>query len=497
MNSELGPGAAMLSDLAFGSASELCGLLRRREVSSLELVDLYIERIERHDRELNAVVLRDFDRAREKSRALDAERGRGDARPLLGLPITVKESFNVEGLKTTWGSPKFANNLSTYTAEAVARLERAGAILLGKTNVPLFLQDFQTYNEIYGTTRNPYDRSRTPGGSSGGGAAAVAAGLSGADFGSDMAGSLRVPASFCGVYAHKPSFGIVPTLGHSLASTLVPPDLSVVGPISRSARDLGLMLEVTAGPVASEAVAWQLKLPAPAFNAMKDLRIAILLDVDICAVDPEVRQAVLDLGRWLSERGASVSTVGLPFDGYEHEALFAGLLKGALSGRMDEAAYNMMLKEASSLSVSDSRPAATAIRDLTQSHRLWASRNEARFRLRESWRHFFRDYDLLLMPGTPTPAFPIDESEPREKRSRTIDGQSHAYDREGFWQGLASVSYLPATVAPIAMTVGGLPISIQVVGPYLRDLATIAFAEEIETRYFSFRPPADFVTFQG
>jgi amidase len=492
MNSELKSGHTMLSDIAFCSATELCDLVRRHEVAALELVDLYIERIERHDGELNAVVVRDFERARSKARALDVERGRGDARPLLGLPITVKESFNIEGLKTTWGSPKFADNFSTYTAEAIARLERAGAIVLGKTNVPLFLQDFQCYNEIYGTTRNPYDWSRTPGGSSGGSAAAIAAGLTGADFGSDMAGSLRVPASFCGIYAHKPSFGIVPTRGHSLASNLVPPDLSVVGPLGRSAHDLELLLTAVAGPAAAEAAAWQLKLPPPAFSSLEGLRIAILLDVDICPVDPAVRKAVLDLGRWLSARGATVSTVGLPFDPYEQEALFAGLLKGALCGRMDEATYSMKLKEATGLSASDSGPAATAIRDFTQSHWLWASRNEARYRLREGWRRFFEDYDLLLMPGTPTPAFPIDESEPQESRRMAIDGKILAYATQGFWQGLATVSYLPATIAPIAMNQGGLPLSIQVVGPYMQDMTTIAFAKEIEINYFPFRPPARF-----
>jgi amidase len=484
----------MPPDVAFRSASDLCDLLRRREVTALELVDLYIERIERYDGELNAVVARDFERARSKARARDAERGRDDVRALLGLPITVKESFNVEGLKTTWGSAKFADNVSTYTAEAVTRLERAGAIVLGKTNVPLFLQDFQSYNEVYGTTRNPYDRSRTPGGSSGGGAAAIAAGLSGAEFGSDMAGSLRVPASFCGIYAHKPSFGLVPTFGHSLAPSLVPPDLSVVGPLGRSARDLELLLVATAGPTAADAAAWELKLPPRAFGSLEGLRIAVLLDVDHCPVDPAVRAAVLELGRWLSAQRATVRTVTLPFDASDHEALFAGLLKGALSGRMDEATFGMRLREAGDIAAGDSSPQAAALRDLTQSHWLWASRNEARYGLRDGWRRFFLDYDLLLMPGTPNPAFVINESEPRDNRPMVIDGKAMAYGTEGFWQGLATVSYLPATIAPIAMTPGGLPISIQVMGPYLQDFTTIALAREIEANYFAFRPPGAFTS---
>jgi amidase len=497
MNSEPEPDVAMRSEVAFCSASELCTLLRRREVSAIELVDLYIERIERHDRELNAVVLRDFERARNKARSIDADRGRGDARPLLGLPITVKESFNVEGLKTTWGSPRFANHFSSYTAEAVARLEQAGAILLGKTNVPLFLQDYQSYNEIYGTTRNPYDQSRTSGGSSGGGAAAVAAGLTGADFGSDLAGSLRVPASFCGVYSHKPSFGIVPTFGHSLSPYLAPPDLSVVGPLARSAEGLGLLLAATAGPSMTEATGWQLKLPPPTFSSLANLRVAILLDVDICPIDPVIRQAVLKLGRWLSAQGATVSMVGLPFDAHEHDALFAGLVKGVLSGRMDEATFNARLKEAAACSSDDTGPAASAARDFTQSHWLWSSRNEARYRLREQWRRFFEDYDLLLMPGTPTPAFVIDESSPQSDRTIEINGRTIAYDTQAFWQGLATVSYLPATIAPIALSESGLPLSVQIVGPYLHDMTTIAIAREVEISYCSFQPPDVFTTSDG
>jgi amidase len=233
-------------------------------------------------------------------------------------------------------------------------------------------------------------------------------------------------------------------------------------------------------------------LPPPAFSALEGLRIAILLDVDICPVDPAVSTALLELGRWLSARGAAVSTVAPPFDPCEHDALFAGLIKGVVAARMDAATYNMRLKEAAGLSASDSGPAATSLRDFTQSHWLWASRNEARYRLRERWHHFFEDHDLLLLPGTPTPAFAIDESEPQGSRLMTIDGKSVAYTAQGFWQGMATVSYLPATIAPIAMTESGLPISVQVVGPYLQDMTTIAFAGEIERDYFRFTPPADF-----
>jgi amidase len=221
------------------------------------------------------------------------------------------------------------------------------------------------------------------------------------------------------------------------------------------------------------------------------------MDVDICPVDHAVREAVLNLGRWLSTRGVTVSTVEPPFDAREHEALFAGLTKGVLSGRMDEATFNLRLKEATGLSSDVSGATAEAARDLTQSHWLWASRNEARYRLREEWRRFFEDHDLLLIPGTPLPAFVIDESSPQNGRTIEIDGRTIAYDTQGFWQGLATVSYLPATIAPIALSESGLPLSVQIVGPYLHDMTTIGFAREVEISYCSFQPPAGFTTSNG
>src|SRR6185437_5998887 len=203
-------------------------------------------RIEARDTEINAVVVRDFDRAREAARAADAALARGERRPLLGLPMTVKESNNVAGLPTTWGFEPFKDFRASDDAVAVARLRAAGAVILGKTNIPPFLADWQSNNPVYGRTRNPYDLARSPGGSSGGAAAALAARMIPLEFGSDIGGSIRVPAAFCGVYGHKPSFDLVPLRGHQ------PPGaeggsgilLAVVGPLARTARDLSLALDV-------------------------------------------------------------------------------------------------------------------------------------------------------------------------------------------------------------------------------------------------------------
>jgi amidase len=187
----------------FSSATRILGALRTGDISASELTELFIRRIERYDGKLNAVVVRDFDRARQQARAVDQARARGETKPLLGLPITLKESINVEGLGTTCGVPEWKGFVSQHDAPAAARTRAAGAVLLGKTNVPPMLADWQSANPVFGRTHNPWDLGRTPGGSSGGGAAAIAAGLSALEVGSDIGGSIRVPAAFCGIYGHR------------------------------------------------------------------------------------------------------------------------------------------------------------------------------------------------------------------------------------------------------------------------------------------------------
>ena len=197
----------------YRSATDLIQALAARQLSARELLDAAITRIEALDPKINAVVVRDFDRARVAADAADAALARGERRPLLGLPMTVKEQFNVAGLPTTWGYPQFRDWRPDVDALAVQRLKAAGAIIIGKTNVPVGLTDWQSYNEVYGTTNNPWDLRRTPGGSSGGAAAALAAGFVPLELGSDIGGSLRAPAHFCGVFSHKPSLDLIPQRG--------------------------------------------------------------------------------------------------------------------------------------------------------------------------------------------------------------------------------------------------------------------------------------------
>src|SRR5262249_10566114 len=197
----------------FASAGEMLAALRAKRVSAVELLDLHIRRIERFNPELNAIVERDFERARHDAAAADARRARGEDAPLLGLPMTLKESINVRGLRTTAGMPHWKDFRSEHDAPVTARVKAAGAVVMGKTNVPPMLADWQSSNPVYGRTNNPWDHSRTPGGSTGGGAAALAAGLTPLEFGSDIGGSIRVPAAFCGVYGHRPSETAMPRSG--------------------------------------------------------------------------------------------------------------------------------------------------------------------------------------------------------------------------------------------------------------------------------------------
>ncbi len=483
----------MPADIAFSSATALAAKLRSGKISALELLDHYIARVEKHDGALNSVVVRDFERARKRAKAADRALKKGGAwGPLHGVPMTVKESFNVEGLKTTWGNPVFKDSVANYTSVAIERLQAAGAVVFGKTNVPLLLQDLQSYNAVYGTTRNPYDLARTPGGSSGGGAAAVAAGLSAADFGSDLAGSIRVPSSFCGLYAHKPSFGIVPTRGHSLTPALSIPDLSVLGPITRSARDLEPFLRAVAGPLEEDAPGWILKLPASRAKSVKGLRIGLLTDIEMSPIANSVRTGLESLAAWLRKKGAKVTPATLPIDAAKHQAMFMRFVRGVAAARMNDAVFQQTLADAARFAADDMSPPALAARGLAQYHRDWCAAHEARMQLRAMWADYFKDHDLLLIPGTPVPAFPFDESPVREARKLDIDGRQVPYNAQGFWQGIATVSYLPATVAPIGQTPAGLPVSVQVVGPYLGDLSTIGFARLLEQDYAGYTPPPAF-----
>lgn len=294
--------------LAAGAARS-ARALAAGQLSAAALCEAAIARIETLDGALNAVVVCDFDRARRQAAEADAALARGERRPLLGVPMTVKEAFNVAGLPTSWGLPPFRDFVPQQDAVAVARLKAAGAVILGKTNVPPALADWQCANPVYGRTVHPLDAGRTPGGSSGGGAVAVAAGMVALELGSDLMGSLRIPASFCGVYAHKPSHGLLPTRGFAFPGTEEAPAglPSVIGPIGHGADDLSLALDVLAGPDAAHVAQGRFMLPAARHAVAKDWRVLVVTAHPQAAVAADVRAAIDGAGQRLAKSGASVA----------------------------------------------------------------------------------------------------------------------------------------------------------------------------------------------
>ena len=323
-------------DPTFLSATQLAALTRARDLGCLELLDHYIARVERLNPRINAVVVRDFDRARTRALALDNQSDR--TAPLFGVPMTIKESFDIEGLPTTWGSPAYRNSKATRNALAVDRMLNAGAVVFGKTNVPLMLADCQSYNDVYGTTNNPWNLALSPGGSSGGSAAALAAGLTGIEAGSDIGSSIRNPAHFCGVFGHKPTWGICPPLGQALNGNVAQADISVIGPLARSADDLAVALDAMAGPEDIDN-GWKLDLPPPRATTLKGMRVAVMTEHKLSEVDAPISNKLTELADFLRREGATVSMTARPdFDLVRGHRLYIEMLRATTSARFDAAA---------------------------------------------------------------------------------------------------------------------------------------------------------------
>ncbi|MGH7389627.1 MAG: amidase [Candidatus Rokuibacteriota bacterium] len=478
-------------DVPFRTAGQLAAAIRRKKGGCLELLDLYLARVEKYDPALNAIVVRDFERARRRARAADRALARGEVwGPLHGVPMTIKESYDVAGLPTTWGVPAYKSNVATRNAVVVDRLLGAGAVLFGKTNVPLYLADWQSFNAIYGTTNNPWDVSRAPGGSSGGAAAALAAGLTALEAGSDIGSSIRNPAHFCGVYGHKPTWGIVPRSGQALPWQQAPVDIDVVGPLARSADDLALALSAMAGPEPIEAAGWQLRLRPPRQKRLRDFKVALMLDAPGIAVDREVQDRLQALADFLGRQKAKVDQRARPaIDTGEAFRVYTRLLRAATSDRQSDADFEKNLGIARALSPDDESYYARATRAEVLSHRDWLAANETRHRMRLAWAEFFTTHDLLLCPVAGTAAFPHDQHGERYKRTLIVNGQRVPVTDHLFWAGYTGLSLLPSTAAPCGFTPGGLPVGVQIVGPQYGDLTCLAFARLLEREFQAFVPP--------
>lgn len=477
-------------DIALRPAVELASMIRTREIGSRELLEHYLQRVERFNPALNAIVATDLDRARRRADEADAALARGEVwGPLHGLPMTIKELFEVEGFPWTAGDPQFAERVAEVNSPAVERLVAAGGVVFGVTNSPLNGMDVQTYNEVYGTTNNPWDTTRSSGGSSGGTAVVLATGMSALDLGSDIGGSIRNPAHYNGIYGHKPTFNLVPRKRLRPPGFMATGDLSVAGPLGRSAEDLDLELSIIAGPEADMATAWRLELPPPRRASLRSYRVAAWLDDDACRVDADVLARLQAAVSALREAGVEVNEEARPaIDFAETNRIYRSLLAGnggrSLTGETLEAA----------ITVEDALPSEDAAepplvqRNGAQRHREWMFLNEKREQIRYEWAQFFRDYDVLLMPVTPVTAIEHDHG-PAPDRTISINGEQRNYFDQLSWVGLITMAYLPASVAPVGLTDDGLPVGIQIVGPHLEDRTPIDFARRLSEVVGGYVPP--------
>ena len=458
-------------DPALWSASEQAAAIAAREVSSRELLENYLQRIERLNPTLNAVVTLLVEPARIVAAAADEATASGAALPALhGLPVTIKDAIETSGIRSTGGAVELAQHIPLHDATAVARLKAAGAIVFGKTNLPRWSGDGQSYNELFGRTNNPWNRGHTPGGSSGGAAAAVAAGLTSFELGTDIGGSVRMPSSFSGVWGHKPSFGLIPTFGYldSVGGGTIEADVNVFGPMARSCADLELLLTTMAGPSQERAKAWQLALPPPRHTQLKDFRVAAWLEDPNCPIDDEVAEVLEKAVVALAGTGARVDRAVRPaVDFAEANHLGLQLISIATTVSSSEAEIEALAGQSDGRAISVMR------------HRTWLEGHRRRTAMRAAWAEFFRDVDILLCPVTPTAAFPHQTEGTWATRTLTVNGAARPYSDLVGWTSLIGMAYLPVTTPPLGLSRSGLPVSVQVVAPFLEDRSALAFAKDL------------------
>ncbi|NYE26345.1 amidase [Pigmentiphaga litoralis] len=481
----------MSNEIVYASAVGLARKIHDRETSSRAVVDVFLARIAQHNPAINAVVVLQADIARRRAEAADAARANGVSwGPLHGVPITVKDSFDVQGLPSTFGLAALGGNIAARDALTVERLQAAGAIVLGKTNVPPNLADWQTIHPVYGTTRNPWDVTRTPGGSSGGSAAALASGFSALEIGSDIGGSIRMPAHYCGVWGHKPSFGLVPGRGHAKPGSVAPSDITVYGPLARSAGDLALALDVMAGPDPEAGAGWRLDLDPPGPRLADRYRVALWADDPAFPVDASVSDALHAAADSLRRSGVDVDETARPaFDSRDAYEIYVHLLRAATSGRQSDADWDANIAAASGLDPADRSYRALFLRGNVLTHRDWVGFEQRRHGLIQAWRDFFSRYDAVLCPVASTPAFTLVGDTPKHARQVTVNGKDEPSANDYFWLGLASASYLPSTTAPIGVSGAGLPVGAQLIGRFGSDRTCMALAQHLERHHYGFAIP--------
>jgi len=463
-------------NLDMAGAQETLAALRAKQIAARELVERTFERLDKYNPIINAVVWQSRHDAMARAGRADEVLAQGDTLgPLHGLPITIKEAFAYRGSPNSWGLPPLKDVSSPRTAIAVERLEAAGAIVIGKTNTPLMLGDWQSDNPLYGTTNNPWDLSRTAGGSTGGGAAAVATGLGALALGSDLSGSIRIPAHFCGVYGHKPSLALVSLDGFQPGpwdgSPGPPIDVSVAGILARAARDLTVALSVLGGPTAIDAKAWSWRSPASRHTRLKAFRIGYVMDDESAPVSSDVREVYERALAELRRAGAQLSE-GWP-RGVDPQSAMKTLTYLVM-------AFVSIGTDAKTLESARERqrknPQDLAAAAMADPHARWLEASQQRLAYRAAWQRYFDDHDVFLLPTSFTAAFPHDHSDPLENRIVPTPNGPRPYLTIPSWITSASLAGLPATVAPVGRTASDLPVGIQIVGPMWEDQTPIECA---------------------
>ena len=479
----------MTQDLMLKSASELSQMVVSRQVSSRELLEEAIGRYEAFNPQVNAITGHQIEQARLAADMADEATSRGESLGAFhGLPVTIKEAYDWVGTPSTWGNPEWAANFPNVNSPSVDRLIDAGAIIWAKTNVPFMLGDWQSYNEIYGCTNNPWDLNRTPGGSSGGSAVSLATGMSALEIGSDIGASIRNPAHYCGVFGHKPTMGLIPQTGHTAPGVEADTDIAVMGPLARSAGDLDQALSVLVGPDGYDATGYRVELPEPTKQSLADYRVGVLLDSPACATSTELIGHLQDTIDGLARLGVEVVEATPEIDQNEFFENYLLLLRAANGVSAGDQAFND-----AELGHKEWMQGKRTYRNLVDhashmTHREWYKLHQQRERYRRDWSTFFEEFDLLLCPAAASTAFVHDHDGERPDRTIEVNGRQEPVVDQLFWAGWSCSVYLPSTVAPVGL-VEGLPVGLQIVAPHLHDRRSIHFASLLEEEIGGFVAP--------
>lgn len=488
----------MSTEWAYQSARDLLQGLQKGEIRSRDLLEASIARIHKLNPAINAVVATDLEAARKRADEADAARARGESwGPLHGLPMTIKDTYEIPGMPCTAGASPLRNYLAKKHSVATQALVDAGAILFAKTNVPVFASDLQSFNKVYGTTHNPWNNALTPGGSSGGAAASLAMGFTALELGSDIGGSIRIPAHFCGVYGHKVTHGIISLRGHipGPPGALGEPDLAVAGPMARTAEDLQLLLDVVAGPSPLMQPGWQLKLPAAKQKKLQDFRVLLWVDDPLCPIDHRLTAMYQQLKTVLQNNGVTVD-VGAPL-GMGLDAFYPTYmnLMGSIMGASRKPFERRLMGLAAPLlgkfgsHVDAPKRFEHFLEGAGQSHVEWLKVDEKRRRIREKFLRVFDQYDVILMPPALTTAIPHTQELELPMRKIQVNGEKRSYADLLMWISPATMMGLPATSAPLGVTADGLPVNLQIMGGPFQDKTTIRFAALLAKVMGGFVPP--------